>query len=42
MSYSKTRWGYSLKAAIKKKTNPQNVQWILRVALSLIQGGGDT
>ena len=39
MSYSKTRWGYSLKAVIKVKTSPQHFQWILRVALSSTQGG---
>ena len=30
MSYSKTKWGYSLKAVMKMKTNPQQFQWFLR------------
>ena len=30
MSYSKTMWGYSSKAAMKMKTSPQHFQWILR------------
>ena len=29
MSYSKTKWGYSLRAAMKMKTSPQFFQWIL-------------
>ena len=29
MSYSKTKLGYSLKAAMKMKTSPQHFQWIL-------------
>ena len=39
MGYSKTRWGYSLKATIKIKTSPKHLQWILRVATFLTQGG---
>ena len=30
MSYSKTKRGYSLKAVMKMKTNPQQFQWFLR------------
>ena len=42
MSLSKTRWGYSSKAAIKMKTSPQHFQWVLHVALSLTKGGVTT
>ena len=38
MSYSKTGWGYSLKAEIKMKTSPQHFQGILLVELPLTQG----
>ena len=36
MSFSKTKWGYSLKAVMKIKTNIFNGFY---VALSLTQGG---
>ena len=34
MSFSKTKCGYLLKAAMKMKTSPQHFQWILRRTVS--------